>query len=52
MALLSACHKLWYLHLAAEAAIVMTAYTDSAEGVMEVERDGVSRFKRAVLHPI
>jgi organic hydroperoxide reductase OsmC/OhrA len=51
VASLSACHKLWYLHLAAEAGIVVTAYADRAEGVMEVGRDGVGRFKRAVLHP-
>ena len=36
VASLSACHKLWYLHLAAEAGIVVTAYADRAEGVMEV----------------
>jgi organic hydroperoxide reductase OsmC/OhrA len=51
VALLSACHKLWYLHLAAEAGIIVTAYTDRAEGVMEVGRDGVGRFKSMVLHP-
>jgi len=44
VASLSACHKLWYLHLAAGAGITVTAYTDRAEGVMEVGRDGV-------LHP-
>lgn len=32
VASLSACHKLWYLHLAAEAGIIVTAYTDRAEG--------------------
>jgi organic hydroperoxide reductase OsmC/OhrA len=46
VASLSACHKLWYLHLAAEAGIVVTAYADRAEGVMEVGRDGVGRFKK------
>ena len=35
VASLSACHKLWYLHLAAEAGIIVTAYVDRAEGVME-----------------
>jgi organic hydroperoxide reductase OsmC/OhrA len=51
VASLSACHKLWYLHLAAEAGIIVTAYVDRAEGVMEVGRDGVGRFKGVVLHP-
>jgi organic hydroperoxide reductase OsmC/OhrA len=30
----SACHKLWYLHLCAEAGIVVQAYVDEAEGTM------------------
>jgi organic hydroperoxide reductase OsmC/OhrA len=51
VASLSACHKLWYLHLAAEAGVVVTAYTDRAEGVMEVGRDGAGQFKSVVLHP-
>src|SRR5215472_15504630 len=52
LASLSACHKLSYLYLAAEAKIIVTAYTDRAEGVMEVGRDGAGRFTRVVLHPI
>ena len=51
VASLSACHKLWYLHLAAEAGIIVTAYTDRAEGVMEVDRDGAGRFRSVVLRP-
>ena len=51
VASLSACHKLWYLHLAAEAGVIVTAYADRAEGVMEVGRDGVGRFKSVVLRP-
>ena len=51
VASLSACHKLWYLHLAAEAGVVVTAYVDRAEGVMETSSAGAGRFKRVVLHP-
>jgi organic hydroperoxide reductase OsmC/OhrA len=51
VASLSACHKLWYLHLAAEAGVIVTAYVDRAEGVMELGRDGVGRFKSVVLRP-
>lgn len=51
VASLSACHKLWYLHLAAEAGIAVTAYTDRAEGVMEISSDGSGRFTKVVLHP-
>src|SRR5215831_19153261 len=52
VASLSACHQLSYLYLAAEAGIVVTAYADHAEGVMELGQDGVGRFKSVVLHPI
>jgi organic hydroperoxide reductase OsmC/OhrA len=45
-------HKLSYLYLAADAGIIVTAYVDRAEGVMEVGRDGVGRFKSVLLHPI
>ena len=51
MAALSACLKLWYLHLGVEDGIIVTAYADSAEGVMEVGRNGIGRFKSVVLHP-
>jgi organic hydroperoxide reductase OsmC/OhrA len=51
VASLSACHKLSYLHLAAEAGIVVTAYADHAEGVMETTPAGSGRFKIVVLHP-
>jgi organic hydroperoxide reductase OsmC/OhrA len=42
----SACHKLWYLHLCADAGIVVTAYVDHAEGTMNGDR-----FERVVLRP-
>jgi organic hydroperoxide reductase OsmC/OhrA len=51
VASLSACHKLWYLHLASEAGIIVTAYADRAEGMMEVGRDGAGRFTSVVLRP-
>ena len=51
VASLSACHKLWYLHLAVEAGIIVTAYADRAEGVLEMGQDGAGRFRSVVLHP-
>ncbi len=45
----SACHKLWYLHLCAEAGIVVLAYVDDAEGMMVEEACG--RFTQIVLRP-
>jgi organic hydroperoxide reductase OsmC/OhrA len=51
VASLSACHQLWYLHLCAEAGIVVIAYLDHAEGVMEETADGSGCFKRVILRP-
>lgn len=48
---ISACHKLWYLHLCADAGVVVTAYLDRAEGVMVEAPDGSGRFARVVLRP-
>lgn len=45
----SACHKLWYLHLCAEAGIVVLDYEDRAEGTM-IDGDR-GRFTRIVLRP-
>jgi organic hydroperoxide reductase OsmC/OhrA len=50
VAALSACHLMSYLHAAAMAGVVVTAYTDAAEGVMEQEGEG-GHFVEVVLHP-
>ena len=51
VASLAACHQLWFLHLATEAGLVVTAYEDAAEGVMVEEPDGAGRFASVTLHP-
>jgi organic hydroperoxide reductase OsmC/OhrA len=51
VASLSTCHMLWYLHLAADKGIVVTAYTDQPEGTMEERSDGSGRLTRVVLRP-
>lgn len=51
VASLSACHKLWYLHLAASAGIVVTDYVDSADGIMVEDETGGGHFARVVLRP-
>lgn len=48
---LSACHMLWYLHLAADAGIAVTSYEDKPIGEGEVGPGGAGRFTRAVLRP-
>ena len=52
MASISACHQLWYLHLCADAGLVITSYVDRAEGVMVEEADGGGHFRRVVLRPV
>lgn len=48
---LSQCHLLWYLHLAAEAGVVVTSYVDEVAGTMEEELGGAGRFQEVVLRP-
>ncbi|MEM7060396.1 MAG: OsmC family protein [Pseudomonadota bacterium] len=47
----SACHMLWFLHLASEAGWVIEAYVDRAEAVMEMNPDGSGQFTSATLRP-
>lgn len=51
VASLSACHKLWYLHLCATSGVVVQRYTDTAEGTMQEQSDGSGAFTSVVLHP-
>jgi organic hydroperoxide reductase OsmC/OhrA len=48
---LSTCHMLWYLHLCADAGVVVVSYEDRAEGTMEETAQGAGRFVRVTLHP-
>lgn len=51
VASLSACHMLWYLHLCADAGIVVAEYVDRAEGIMVEIRPGHAKFERVILKP-
>jgi organic hydroperoxide reductase OsmC/OhrA len=51
IASLAACHQLWYLHLCADAGIVVQAYSDDASGVMVEQPDGAGQFESATLRP-
>src|SRR5581483_4214489 len=51
IASLSACHKLWYLHLCADSGVQVVSYVDHAEGVMEEAEDGSGRFAMVLLRP-
>jgi organic hydroperoxide reductase OsmC/OhrA len=47
---LSTCHMLWYLHLCAEAGVVVTHYEDHPIGTM-IESARGGRFKQVTLRP-
>jgi len=51
VAALSSCHMLWYLHLCADAGIVVISYDDRAEGTMIETAEG-GRFTKITLQPI
>jgi organic hydroperoxide reductase OsmC/OhrA len=51
VASLSACHKLWYLGLCAQAGVIVTSYEDEAEGVMVEEASGAGQFTSVTLRP-
>jgi organic hydroperoxide reductase OsmC/OhrA len=51
VAALAGCHQLSYLHLCADAGIVVVDYLDHAEGAMEETPDGSASFRQVVLHP-
>jgi organic hydroperoxide reductase OsmC/OhrA len=48
---LASCHMLWYLHLASDAGIVVTAYKDEPMGEGETLKNGAGRFTSAVIRP-
>lgn len=51
IASLASCHMLWYLHLCADAGIVVTNYKDDARGAMELTTNGGGYFSEVVLNP-
>ena len=48
---LSSCHMLWYLHLCAEAGIIVTDYIDTATGTMVETSSGGGKSTEVILHP-
>ena len=51
VASVSACHKLWYLHLCAVNNVIVTAYEDEAEGEMQEDKERGGSFKKIELRP-
>ncbi|MDP9230816.1 MAG: OsmC family protein [Bacteroidota bacterium] len=52
VASLSGCHMLSYLHVCAEAGIVVTEYVDNATGTMVETSNGGGHFTEVTLNPI
>lgn len=48
---LSTCHMLWYLHLCADAGVIVTGYTDNPEGTLQEMPEG-GRFTQVTLRPL
>ena len=51
VAAVSACHKLWYLHLCAVAGVNVVAYVDRAQGVMVEDASRGGYFTGVTLRP-
>ncbi|MBE9108859.1 OsmC family protein [Nodosilinea sp. LEGE 07298] len=52
VASLSSCHMLWYLHLCAEAKVVVTGYVDYPIGTMIETEGGSGQFSKVLLRPV
>src|SRR5580698_8486421 len=52
VAALSTCHMLAYLHLCADAGIVVVDYTDNANGIMIETESGSGHFTEVTLNPV
>jgi organic hydroperoxide reductase OsmC/OhrA len=51
VAAISGCHLLWYLHLCADAGVVVVDYTDSANGTLTENDDGNGKFSEVTINP-
>ena len=48
---IASCHMLWYLHLCADAGVLVESYIDNAVGKMETTNAGDGKFVSITLHP-
>lgn len=51
LASLASCHMLWYLHLCADAGIVVLSYEDHPTAVLSINEAGKGKFTEATLFP-
>jgi len=51
LASLATCHMLWYLHLCADAGVIVVDYLDNAKGIMVESAGGGGHFTEVTLYP-
>lgn len=51
LAAIAGCHMLWYLHLCADAGVVVVDYEDETSGTLTETDDGNGKFSEATIHP-
>ena len=51
VAAIAGCHLLWYLHLCADAGVVVVDYTDEASGKLVETDDGNGKFAEVTIYP-
>ncbi len=51
VAAIAGCHMLWYLHLCADAGVVVVDYEDEASGTLMETEDGNGKFSEATINP-
>lgn len=51
LASLAACHMLWYLHLCADAGVVVQSYEDEPTAILSMDAKGIGKFTSATLNP-
>lgn len=51
VAAISGCHMLWYLHLCADAGVVVVNYEDDASGKLIETDDGNGKFAEVTINP-
>jgi organic hydroperoxide reductase OsmC/OhrA len=51
LASLASCHMLWYLHLCADAGVVVESYEDEPTAILNINKKGIGKFSEATLYP-
>lgn len=51
VAAIAGCHMLWYLHLCADAGVIVIDYEDDASGRLTENDDGNGRFSEVAIRP-